>query len=268
MKPLATLSLLSALACATLPGCIILIGSSITTESAKPPMHPQGGADHCEKGGKGGDCCDGDDDDDGEDDQDDMGDGDDQEEMDDEGPDAAQAEPAAQLKLSLVSVDSEETTKDDNQGANALDGNADTFWHTPWGDDSPAGPHEIVIGLDRACKIDRFTYLPRQDGNENGNIKDYELYVSQDGKDFGKAVSQGTFENGPEQKVVKFGAVSCRFVKLKALSEVNGEAWASAAELGVVPEGEDVPEAPKATEQPEDGDGPETPQDPPAQAAP
>jgi hypothetical protein len=29
--------------------------------------------------------------------------------------------------------------------------------------------------------------------------------------------------------------VSATFIKLKAISEVNGEAWTSAAEIGVVP---------------------------------
>jgi hypothetical protein len=34
---------------------------------------------------------------------------------------------------------------------------------------------------------------------------------------------------------VTFEAKKCRFIKLKALSEINGEAWTSAAEIGVVP---------------------------------
>ena len=166
------------------------------------------------------------------------------------GRSAAEEAPAATpaiapVKLAAVSADSEETGEEDGKAANAVDGDANTFWHTKWGDDSPACPHEIVISLDHACKIDRFTYLPRQDGNENGNIKDYEFYVSTDGKDFGKPVSQGTFENNAERKTVKFDAVTCAFIKLKAVSEVNGEAWTSAAEIGVVQEGEKEPEASK-----------------------
>lgn len=58
MKPLLTLSLLSALASTALTGCVVMIGSTLTTESAKPPMHRHAGADHCEKAGPCEDCPD------------------------------------------------------------------------------------------------------------------------------------------------------------------------------------------------------------------
>ena len=138
------------------------------------------------------------------------------------------------LTLKLVKVDSEETTGEDGKGANAVDGDPATFWHTQWEDASPSHPHEIIIELSRIARIKGFTYLPRQDESPNGTIKDYEFYVSDDGKEFGQAVKKGTFEEGSEKKTVTFEPKSCRFIKLKALSEVNGEAWTSAAEITVV----------------------------------
>ena len=138
------------------------------------------------------------------------------------------------LTLKLVKVDSEETTGEDGKGANAVDGDPATFWHTQWEDASPSHPHEIIIELSRIARIKGFTYLPRQDESPNGTIKDYEFYVSDDGKEFGQAVKKGTFEEGSEKKTVTFEPKSCRFFKLKALSEVNGEAWTSAAEIGVL----------------------------------
>jgi hypothetical protein len=84
-------------------------------------------------------------------------------------------------------------------------------------------------------KIKGFVYLPRQDDSENGMIKDYEFYVSEDGKDFGKPVKKGEFAVGTNKKTVIFEPVKCSYVKLKVLSEVNDGAWASAAEIGVVP---------------------------------
>jgi hypothetical protein len=36
-------------------------------------------------------------------------------------------------------------------------------------------------------------------------------------------------------KTENFDPKKCRFIKLKALSEVNDAAWTSAAEIGVVP---------------------------------
>jgi hypothetical protein len=140
-----------------------------------------------------------------------------------------------QITLKFVRVDSEETAGENGAGTNAVDGNPNTFWHTQWQDASPECPHEIIIELTPPSTIKGFTYLPRQDDVENGTIKDYEFYVSDDGKDFGQAVSKGTFESGKEKKTVAFQAKKCRFIKLKALSEINDGAWTSAAEIGVVP---------------------------------
>ncbi len=102
-------------------------------------------------------------------------------------------------------------------------------------DTSPEPPHEIIIELVPPSTIKGFTYLPRQDDNENGSIKDYEFYVGDDETDFGQPVKKGTLGAGKDKKTVTFDPVKCRFIKLKALSEVNGEAWTSAAEIGVVP---------------------------------
>lgn len=139
-----------------------------------------------------------------------------------------------QIKLKVVKVDSEETSGENGRGTNAVDGNPNTIWHTQWQDANPPHPHEIVIELNKATIIKGFTYLPRQDESENGNIKDYEFYVSNDGKDFGQPVKKGSFEPGKEEKKTTFEPRKCRFVKLRALSEVNGEAWTSAAEIGVI----------------------------------
>jgi hypothetical protein len=139
------------------------------------------------------------------------------------------------IVLTVVKVDSEETVGENGRGTNAVDGNPNTFWHTQWQDASPEHPHEIIIELTPPSTIKGFTYLPRQDDMDNGSIGDYEFYVSDDGTDFGQPVSKGTFASGKEKKTVTFEAKKCRFIKLKAISEVNSAAWTSAAEIGVVP---------------------------------
>ena len=48
-------------------------------------------------------------------------------------------------------------------------------------------------------------------------------------------MKKGTFGTGKEMKTVTFEAKKCRFIKLKAISEINDAAWTSAAEIGVVP---------------------------------
>lgn len=136
--------------------------------------------------------------------------------------------------LKVIKVDSEETAGENAAGANAVDGDPATFWHTQWQDDSPACPHEIIIELTPPARIKGFTYMPRQDDSENGTIKEYEFSVSDDGKDFGTPVKKGALESGKDTRTITFDARSCRFIKLKALSEINDGAWTSAAEIGVV----------------------------------
>jgi phospholipase C len=148
---------------------------------------------------------------------------------------ATPSAPAVAPTLKFVKVDSEETAGENGAGANAVDGDPNTFWHTQWQDANPPCPHEIVIELVPPSTIKGFTYLPRQDDSDHGTIKDYEFYVSDDGVDFGQPVSKGTFENSKDLKTANFDAKKCRFIKLKALSEVNDEAWTSAAEIGVLP---------------------------------
>ena len=148
----------------------------------------------------------------------------------------APAAVAKKIALKVVKVDSEETSGEDGKGANAVDGNPNTIWHTQWESDSPRPPHEIIIELTPPARIRGFTYLPRQDEEDHGNIKDYEFYVSDDGKDFGKPVKKGAFSDSKEKKTATFDAVSCRFIKLRALSEINDEAWTSAAEIEVIAE--------------------------------
>ncbi len=138
------------------------------------------------------------------------------------------------VALKFVKADSEETAGENGKGANAVDGDTTTIWHTQWQDATPPCPHEITIEVIPPTTIKGFTYLPRQDDSENGTIRDYEFYVSRDGDDFGLPVAKGTFEAGKDLRTVKFAPQKCRFIKLKALSEINDGPWTSAAEIGVV----------------------------------
>ena len=146
----------------------------------------------------------------------------------------------AKVKLKFVKVDSEETDSQNGHGENAVDGNPKTYWHTQWHGTSPGLPHEIIIELLPPSVIKGLTYLPRQDESDNGTIKDYEFYASDDGKDFGSPVKKGTFEPGKEEKIETFAPMKCRFIKLKAISEINDQPWTSAAEVGVIQNDEDV----------------------------
>lgn len=119
-----------------------------------------------------------------------------------------------------------------NLGNYAFDGNKDTFWHTNWSPVAPM-PHEIQIDLGATYNISKFSYLPRQDSQVNGTIKDYEFYVSSDGVNWGTAVATGTFTKDTTLKEVSFATKTGRYIRLRALSEINNNPWTSVAELNV-----------------------------------
>jgi len=139
-----------------------------------------------------------------------------------------------QANWGLWFVDSEEAVGENGVAENAFDGVTGTIWHTKWYGGSPSPPHEIQIDLGGSYTIGGFRYLPRQDGGVNGGIARYEFYVSADGLNWGTAVAAGTFAKTAAEKEVLFPDKPGRFVRLRALSEVNGKPWTSIAELNVL----------------------------------
>lgn len=127
----------------------------------------------------------------------------------------------------------------------AVDSDINTIWHTKWGDNEPHHPHEIVVDMMQTYKVKEFIYQPRKDG-ENGRIKDYEIYFSNDPVIWGSPDVKGQFANTSNpQRIIIDTETEARYFKLVAKSEVNNKAWASAAEIsieasGVVP-GSSVP---------------------------
>ncbi len=119
--------------------------------------------------------------------------------------------------------------------SNTIDGDPATYWHTQWQGGVPDYPHEIQVDLGDMYMVHEFTYLPRQDGASNGTIKEYELYVSEDKTNWGAAVSSGSFESNTSPKTIKFDEPPAgKYFKFKALSEINDQAFASAAEFTIV----------------------------------
>ena len=131
----------------------------------------------------------------------------------------------------LVSADSQHNG---NEASKAIDGNTSTFWHTEYQGSEPSCPHTIVIDMSKIYKVTAVTYLARQDGNSNGMVKEYEVYLSLDGKTWGTAAVKGEFKNTTALQVAKCSKpVAARYMKFVAKSEINGKAWTSAAEIGI-----------------------------------
>ncbi len=139
-----------------------------------------------------------------------------------------------QEAMEVIYVDSEETAAEDGSAANVLDGDKETIWHTEWsGDTNPGYPHEIIFKLDQEYKIENFSYWPRQ-SSANGRIKTFEFYVTNDTSDWGEPVLSGNWENENNKQTEELTSpVTAQFVRLVALSEVNDNIWASAAEINL-----------------------------------
>ncbi len=120
------------------------------------------------------------------------------------------------------------------EASRAIDGNPKTFWHTRWEPDVDGHPHHLVIDLKKTVTVRGLVYLPRQDMT-NGRIAKFAVYVSGDGKQWGRPAAAGTWPNaGAEQRVRFEKPRQARFVKLVAESEGRGREWASAAEVDVI----------------------------------
>ena len=119
----------------------------------------------------------------------------------------------------------------------AMDGNPRTLWHSEWAALRATHPHSLTIDLGRSYEISGFTHLPRMDG-ANGEIKAYELYVSQDLKALGTPVRTGMLPaEHRETQVLLDQPVTGRYVRLTALSEIAGQIYGSIGELTLLSKG-------------------------------
>jgi hypothetical protein len=119
-----------------------------------------------------------------------------------------------------------------HEAENAIDGDPTTFWHSNWAGTVARFPHELVVTLQKPSRITGLRLLPRQDGNHNGWIKDYEIYVSDDEKEWGSPVVRGTLRNEETAQDVAFEKPhEVRHLKLLVLSGYANGPWGALAEL-------------------------------------
>ena len=139
-----------------------------------------------------------------------------------------------QNEMTIIFVDSEELIAVDAKATNILDGDVDTSWHTEWSVVDPVHPHEVQVDLGNTYSVSGFKYLPRQDGNSNGDIKDYEFYVSINSSNWGSPVVTGTFQSNKTEQEVTFPLKLGKYIRLVALSEQNDKPWTTIAELNIL----------------------------------
>ncbi|KAL8680010.1 MAG: hypothetical protein Q9186_003776 [Xanthomendoza sp. 1 TL-2023] len=132
-----------------------------------------------------------------------------------------------------VTVDSFQTGTD-NEAAKVLDGNTGTLWHTQWMPTAVPLPHTITLDMKKTYNVNGLTYLPRQDGNANGNIGQHLIQLSSDGTTW-TTVASGTYLDDSSLKSTPWTTAQARYVRLVAQTEAGGRGpWTSAAEINVL----------------------------------
>lgn len=131
----------------------------------------------------------------------------------------------------VIFADSEDSEKDMCVKENAIDDDLSTYWHTQWFSAQPALPHEIQIDLGSQQYMDIIEYYPRQDDwGPDGAIGAYEIYVSNDGLDWGDPVHKDYFrwpnnasaaDFKDKQRIFLDKSTRGQFLKIVALSEAQ-----------------------------------------------
>lgn len=139
------------------------------------------------------------------------------------------------IPLTVVNASSEESGEGDAK--NLVDGDSNTTWHTMYSVTVAQYPHWVDFDAGEEKLVKGFTYLPRQDGGTNGNIKDYTLHLSLDGKNWGEPVAKGRFKKGKDiQRVMFDSPVKARYIRFTGLNSQNGADFAGGAEFTVIAE--------------------------------
>ena len=138
------------------------------------------------------------------------------------------------VPVTVLACSSEEPGE--NAG-NLVDGKPETIWHTAYGVTVTKYPHTVDFDCSELKTIKGFTYLPRQDGGANGNIKGYRIQLSTDGQTWSAPVAEGEFERNTRLQRVTFSSPQrARYLRFTALSSQNGLDFASGSEFTVLAE--------------------------------
>ena len=133
-----------------------------------------------------------------------------------------------------VTFCSSEDTEYECQATNLLDGKPETIWHSMWSVTVAKHPHWIDFDILKPKMVRGITYLPRQDDSPTGDIKDFTISVSQDGKNWTEVLRSAFPKDKKEQRILLTKPVTARYVRLTALTAHDGTDYASGSELRIL----------------------------------
>lgn len=99
----------------------------------------------------------------------------------------------------------------------SIDGDPRSFWHTQFEPTEPPFPHELVVDMGAESTLYSFEYLARQ-GSSNPRIKDFELFVSTDGKTWNDPVLKAKFKDTEDLQYFSIDKAKARYFKLVGVS--------------------------------------------------
>lgn len=134
------------------------------------------------------------------------------------------------IPLRVAGASSQETYG--GSADNFVDNNPSTIWHSMYSVTVANYPHWVVFDAGDQTTLKGFSYLPRQDGSNNGTIKEYSIQISNDGTNWSSPILEGVFPASKEEYRALFPKpVVTRYVRFNALSSQNGSDFASGAEF-------------------------------------
>lgn len=134
----------------------------------------------------------------------------------------------------IVDVSSE-SSHNGKTGDRAIDGDLRNWWHSHWRDRTPGHPHRLTIDLGSSQAIGGLRYLPRQDGETNGRVNAFAIYVSEDAHQVGCPIVMGQFANNRKQQEIRFKQPATgRYIRFVIASGFADDPHASVAELDLL----------------------------------
>ena len=121
-----------------------------------------------------------------------------------------------------------------------LDGDPATFWHTRFAGGDAKPPHYVILHVPAGTRVTGMTYSAWTGGNGNGHVKEYAIFVSNDGKNWGDPILTGGLKTGASgRQSISFPSPSTKpFIKFEVTaSRSNGGRFLAAiGELDVLVE--------------------------------
>ena len=139
---------------------------------------------------------------------------------------------AESLVMQVVFASSEETA--DGEAKNLVDGNTNTIWHSAYSVTVAKYPHWVDFDMGKMVEIKGFSFTQRDD-SWSGKVKNYQIHVSEDGKNWGEPIKAGALNDSSSPQQVLFDKpVKVRYIRFTALSEHYGQDIATGAEFRVI----------------------------------